>query len=211
MKTIKELGIKYNTDKVTYHEYADSYDFLFKNISSNNFKLLELGIYNGGSILMWDEYFKQSCLNYKIYGIDIENKSNLNIENENISFFYGDQSDVNFLKNVTSSTGELDVIIDDACHISKPIITSFEALFLSLKPGGLYIIEDLSASYNPKLGGDPLNFNNINTTVGYFKNIIDSLNDRYDECKLYNYNPHHFINNIEHITFFRRMLAIRKK
>ena len=211
MKTIKELGLKYGTDKVTYHEYDKSYEMLFKDINFNNFSLLEIGIYNGSSILLWDEYFGQFCKCHTIYGIDIDNKSNLKLEKENIHFFYGDQSNSLFLRNVLSITKELDVIIDDGSHISKDIITSFIELFPSLKSGGLYIVEDLHTSYYPNFGGDHLNFSNLKTTVGYFKNIIDSLNYRNDDFIIYNYNPHPFINNIEYITFFRKMLVIKKK
>ena len=43
-------------DKGTVHTYIKEYELLFKPFR-NGCTLLEIGVYQGGSILMWDDYF----------------------------------------------------------------------------------------------------------------------------------------------------------
>ena len=56
------LAYKYGTDKVQ-HGYTLYYNELFKNSKNDKFNFLELGIFKGSSILMWNEYF----INANIY------------------------------------------------------------------------------------------------------------------------------------------------
>jgi hypothetical protein len=50
--------------------------------------VLEIGIYSGGSLLMWKEYFGE---NAKIYGVDIH-ESGRGFEDERTKVFIGDQA-----------------------------------------------------------------------------------------------------------------------
>ena len=45
---------------------------------------------------------------------------------------------------VNGTDGIFDVIIDDGSHACDHIVASLEILFLQLKPGGIYVIEDLN-------------------------------------------------------------------
>ena len=40
-----------------------------------------------------------------------------------------------------------DVIVDDGSHVCVHVFRSFNALFPKLRPGGVYIIEDLNMAY----------------------------------------------------------------
>jgi hypothetical protein len=55
-----------------------------------------------------------------------------------------DQSDSKKIRQIISReySGPLDLVIDDASHSYELTKASFETLFLHLRPGGLYIIED---------------------------------------------------------------------
>ena len=46
-----------------------------------------------------------------------------------------------------------DIIIDDGSHQSKHIISSFKFLFSYLNNNGIYVVEDLQTSYQPRNGG----------------------------------------------------------
>ena len=50
-----------------------------------------------------------------------------------------------------------------------------------LKDDGLYICEDLQTSYWPRCGGSRINLNKKNTSLSFFKTLVDSGNyESYD-------------------------------
>ena len=56
--SIKINGNIYDTDKS--NELLSRYNDHFKDYNSNEVKLLELGVRNGGSMLFWNDYFNTS-------------------------------------------------------------------------------------------------------------------------------------------------------
>ena len=63
---------------------------------------------------MWKKYFYRR----KIYGIDIYDKSNF--DENRIKRFQGYQNNTDFLDQVLTRIGKIDVIIDDGSHINQP-------------------------------------------------------------------------------------------
>ena len=55
----------YNTDKDK-HNYLQAYDKLFYEYRDKKINLLEVGVHEGGSLLLWKDYFS----NGTIYGMD---------------------------------------------------------------------------------------------------------------------------------------------
>lgn len=145
----KEICIKNNTDKGFHiinkknETYADIYEKYFREKKNDNLVILELGVKNGASLKAYREYFPNAI----IYGLDIDpsciqyNDPNNNIFIEIISQIDEDKIN-NFIKDKN-----FDIIIDDASHVNKFTIISFNLLFESLNSNGLYIIEDLGCSY----------------------------------------------------------------
>jgi len=118
---------------------------MFKPFKDNSITFLELGIYEGGSLLFWNDFFP----NATNLGVDLELPAKFPI-NEKIQMFRGDQTDKILLINLINkvSIDGLDLIIDDASHYGQFSKISFWHLFLNyLKPGGLYVIEDLGTGY----------------------------------------------------------------
>ena len=138
--SLHDLGIKYNTNKAFYHNYCKFYERILSPIKESCAKMLEVGISDGASILMWREYFK----NGTIYGIDIEEKYLIH-DQERIVSGLGDQSNMESLKKLIESweTPEFDFIIDDGSHIVSHQRNTIDTLWKHLKKGGIYIIEDL--------------------------------------------------------------------
>ena len=134
---------KYNTDKVQ-HGYLRIYDPIFSDYVDKEINLLEIGVFKGGSLFLWKDYFPKG----QIFGIDLNAPLQLNNE-ERIKVFSGSQQDENFLTSVAKNApGGFDIIIDDASHIGKLTQTSFWHLFENhLKPGGIYAIEDWGTGY----------------------------------------------------------------
>jgi hypothetical protein len=86
--------------------------------------------------------------------------------------FYGSQDDVSILKNVSSTQGTFDVIIDDGGHSMNQQITSFTNLLPKVKSGGIYVIEDLLTSYMDGYGGGYLR---NSTTIEFIKKLVDNI------------------------------------
>lgn len=146
MNRLTELGIKYNTDKAAGHGFTDFYhDYMVK---YTNPRLLEIGIYDGASLKMWEEFFGFPT----IVGVDIEPKKQY--ESLNIKTMIADQSDPTQLLKCLEVCSEYDIIVDDGGHTMQQQLVTIATLFPHLKSGGLYVLEDLHTSfigahYNP--------------------------------------------------------------
>ena len=153
------IGKKYNTDKVG-HGFTNIYDDLFSNFKNDSFNLLEIGVFFGSSIKMWNEYFKNAI----IYGADTfkgiqgnGNKFNnankyynewLQNKPSNIILEILDQSSENELANFSNKyiNTKFKIIIDDGSHLMKDQQLTFFFLFDLLESGGIYVIEDIHSS-----------------------------------------------------------------
>ena len=150
MKNLTELANKYGTDKGTMsygHGYSVIYNELFKDWQDKSIKLLEIGVcdprFPGASLKMWSEYFSEGY----ILGLDINPDAKSFITNRT-QVCIGDQNNTIDLGLMKQFCGpEFDIIIDDGSHVGEHILTSFKALWNSVKPGGYYIIEDLHSIY----------------------------------------------------------------
>lgn len=136
------------TDKSSrLHDYLKIYEREFAQWRDQPMKLLEIGLNRGASIKLWLEYFTLA----EIYGVDInEFKNEVGIPDlSRFVFTQGDQSDPQFWKHFDEENpGQFEVIIDDGCHFSGPIIVSFNSLWPKVKAGGYYVIEDLTEVKN---------------------------------------------------------------
>ncbi len=132
---------KYDTDKKTnFHNYTRQYNELLKNYRDKPIKLLEIGVYNGGSIRAFRESFKNSTC---IIGLDIrEACKSYEDSNNNIYVEIGDATNESFIKYITDKYGTFDIVVDDGSHVNRDVIKSFELLFPLLNDDGLYIVED---------------------------------------------------------------------
>ena len=141
----QELDLtRYDTDKVA-NRYLDRYDPVFAPLVNEKIKLLEVGVFKGGSLALWHDYFPQAT----IVGIDRELPPGP-LPSERVSTFEGSQADPQFLSEVARKTAPegYDVIIDDASHIGQLTRVTFWHLFdHHLKPGGLYVVEDWGTGY----------------------------------------------------------------
>jgi hypothetical protein len=143
---LDDLGRKYGTDKSsgeeTFHDYLRKYEFFLKNFKDEDFTFLELGVFKGASLKMWEEYFPHA----QIIGVDIEEETKKH-EGGRIKIINGDISILDFL-SLLSTLGSK-VILDDASHWWPDQLRSLFYLFPSLPSGGLYILEDVHTSFQP--------------------------------------------------------------
>ena len=116
-------------------------------------------------------------------------------ENAKVRLFVGDQANKTLLEDITLQIAEqgeagLDMIVDDGGHTMNQQITTFEALWPTIRPGGVYVIEDLSTSYSSSYGGAESPWVR-GTTIDYIKSTLDTIqcrelrrqNDAIEFCK----------------------------
>jgi hypothetical protein len=126
----------------------DNYFREFRELQHTPVKLLELGVFGGGSLKIWDGFFP----NGSAFGIDREFKFDLAGRNRERCFL-GDQQNTTFLDRIARKVAPegFDIIIDDCSHIGELTKISFWHLFQHhLKPGGIYVIEDWLTGYIPE-------------------------------------------------------------
>lgn len=181
--------------------YFDIYEQYFAKYRGREVVILEIGVYHGGSLQMWKNYFGDKA---KIYGIDI-NPECKKFEEEGIKIFTGSQSDKLFLKDVLSQVPPIDVLIDDGGHTMKQQITAFKEIFDQVKADGIYICEDLHTSYWLKYGGG---YKRKGTFIEFSKNIIDQLNAHYSEQSALKVDS--LTKSIKGLHYYNGMLVIEK-
>ena len=155
-----------------WHHYLEIYDRHLSRYRSKPVRLLELGVFQGGSLQIWQRYLGSQAV---IHGLDI-NPDCAAIEEPGLTLHIGSQSDRALLERIVARMGGIDVVIDDAGHISPDQIASFETLYPLLAPDGVYIVEDVHASYWPDLGGG---LQAPGAFIEYAKRLIDRLHARY--------------------------------
>jgi FkbM family methyltransferase len=125
------------TDKITSHSYGTVYSNLFEMYRHTN-SILEVGFDGGASLLAYAEYFADA----KIYGIDIEdNRLNPVKQHPRIQTFIGDAT---LESTVNHFSQTYDIIIEDASHTLNHQVQHFHDYAKFVRPGGLYIIEDVA-------------------------------------------------------------------
>ncbi|MET0182807.1 MAG: class I SAM-dependent methyltransferase [Caulobacterales bacterium] len=125
-----------------WHHYFSVYERYFPAFMHRPISFLEIGVYKGGSLRMWRDFFGPQA---KITGIDI-NPECMQHRGENIEVYIGDQADPEFLARVAAERGPFDIILDDGGHTAKQQIIALETLTPHVKEGGLFIVEDTHTS-----------------------------------------------------------------
>jgi hypothetical protein len=127
-----------------WRHYFDLYDRHFARFVGREVRVLEIGIYSGGSLAMWRHYFGDKC---RVYGVDIEEACRA-YEDQHTRIFVGDQGDRSFWARVRQELPEVDIVIDDGGHLPEQQMTTLEETMLMLAPGGVYFCEDVVGSHN---------------------------------------------------------------
>ena len=139
------------------HNYTEVYEYFFLPLRYAPIKILEIGIETGGSLKLWEKYFP----NATVFGIDIVKKEFMN--STRIKTFVGDQASRQALNSfIQTYGGDFDIILDDGGHTMEQQQISLGFLFKYVKPGGLYVLEDLHTSlpdFYQGYGADPLKRN----------------------------------------------------
>jgi 23S rRNA U2552 (ribose-2'-O)-methylase RlmE/FtsJ len=149
MKTLNEIYQNYQSpdghgDKGTAHTYIDEYERLLEPYRKNSI-VLEIGLCEGESLRMWEEYFIDS----KVIGVDITSKylSEL-IKERTHHIIIADATRESIINKIDEKT--FDVLIDDGSHRLVDQLKTFFIFKNKINPGGIYIIEDIEDLDNVK-------------------------------------------------------------
>ncbi len=156
--------------------YFRVYERYFASFRGKSFTMLEIGISQGGSLDVWRDYFGPQAL---IIGVDIDPRCKC-YENGKTQVRIGSQEDREFLGTLVQEFGGFDVVIDDGGHTMAQQINTFEVLYPAVRPGGIFLVEDVHTSYHTPYGGG---LRREGTFIEYAKQKIDDLNG-------FHINPH---------------------
>ncbi len=167
-----DLALKHVTDKGPGgHNYTTLYEQYFGPMRNNKIRLAELGFASGGSAWMWHDYFP----NATFWFVDINPQHDKLPPRSTLSD--RDQADPEGPTEAIVG-GLFDIVIDDASHLSDKTVASFKVWWNALKPGGLYVVEDLCTSYWAFHGGDS-DPTAESTSMHFLKGLADQVNRRF--------------------------------
>lgn len=123
-------------------------------------RVLELGVYQGGSFVFFDQLYRPE----KISAIELSNVHvpaldeyvAANAPRAKIHYGTSQDDEVRLAEIIDQDFGGVvDLVIDDASHFYDQTKASFKVAFPKMRPGGLYIIEDWTWSFQePYQGAD---------------------------------------------------------
>jgi hypothetical protein len=183
--------------------YFEVYERHLSRFRGSEVNLVEIGVYQGGSLQMWKHYFGERA---HIWGVDV-NPAVKEFEEDRIKILIGDQADREFLRALAREVPRIDILIDDGGHTMVQQRTTMEELFAKVDANGVYICEDLHTSYWREFGGgylDPRSF------IEYSKNYIDRLNAWHSpDLKILNVSD--FTRTARSMHYYDSMLVIEKR
>ena len=144
---LDQLGTKYGTDKASRgHDYLNLYERFLSSFRHTANSILEVGVYNGGSLPVWRDYFP----NAQIVGLDIDPDA-VRFAGDRVIVEMADQSNIADLTRIATKYGPFDLILDDGSHIWDHQITTLRTMLPHVKPGGYFILEDIDTSYGSRV------------------------------------------------------------
>jgi cephalosporin hydroxylase len=136
---------RYISDKFSdAHDYVPAvYDKYFLDIKETAKTILEVGIKDGASLLLWNDYFT----NAKVIGIDINSCKQFDKPENQFNGIFCIIGDAYSPKVMDMIPYDLDVAIDDGSHMIDDIIFFIDNYLPRVKSGGYLIVEDIVPEY----------------------------------------------------------------
>jgi len=200
-----DVHVKYDSLKVrdkhrlVWHFITDVYPMLFDPIRYTMESILELGVWKGGSVKAFHDYFP----NTRIIGVDIDLSTCAAFglpdskTYPRMTLLTANQGNVGDMRNLGEGHGPFEVIIDDAGHKYSQQITSFEALWPYVAPGGLYIIEDV-----------------FYRSRGHAHMLLNYFKDKVDPEYFLNPGPYEVqdgkVKDLSGVSFYQGLIIVRK-
>lgn len=138
LKDLNLFGINGDggTDKGTDHSYTGMYEEIFTPYFDKPVDLLEIGVYQGGSLALWSKAFGSA----RITGVDIHDQIKFGAQKyfEDVEIVIGDAYNAN-----TLAGREWDIVIDDGPHTYESFVSCIQVYLPRIRKGGILVIEDI--------------------------------------------------------------------
>ena len=177
--SLEEIVDNSRTDKNTRHSYLPLYQKLLISKKENAKNVLEVGIYNGGSIKLWSDFFT----NANVYGLDIMHIDNVWEEiknNEKIILHTSSDAYDNdfFINNFLNKNIKFDFMLDDGPHTLESMKQFIKLYSQIMTDDGMLIIEDV-----PSLDWIDILTNEVPENLKQFIKVYDltKIKNRYDD------------------------------
>ncbi len=140
-ETLDEIGRRFQCDKSSLaHDYLRGYALAFTAVRAHRPVILEIGWNDLSSLAVWATYFP----NGTVIGSFAHRPATA--PDAPFTIDVGDPNDPAYLVSLVDRFNP-DVVIDDASHRWKQQKSALRTMLPILKPGALYIIEDLQTSF----------------------------------------------------------------
>lgn len=190
MTDLDKIAEQWTTDKgVIGHHYLRYYQRYVERMKMTATKVLEIGVDLGKSHRMWRDYFP----NAQVWGLDSDRQYVDGVDlGGRIALALGNQNDPEIMERMAIN-GPYDLIVDDGSHIPQHQIYSFQQLFSAVKPGGVYIIEDIGKDTEEAQNG---------MTWAYLLNIAMGIQGRGWVIAEYAWNEWHRLDDFHKLVEF---------
>ncbi len=164
----QERGNKVSTK---WDSYLEVYEDAFRPFKQQPVDLLEIGVQNGGSLEVWSRYFPRART---LTGCDINPRcAGLQYADPRVQVIVGNANEQATFQRIAARSPAFDLIVDDGSHRTNDVVSSFLTYFPLLKPGGIYIAEDMHCAYWEEYGGGVLN---DRSSAAFFRRLMDTVN-----------------------------------
>ena len=142
--SLEEIVDNLRTDKNTIHSYLPLYQKLLISKKETAKNVLEVGIYRGGSIKLWRDFFT----NANVYGLDIMNINNVweGIKNNEKIILHTSTDAYNndfFITHFLNKNIKCDFMLDDGPHTLESMKQFIKLYSQIMTDDGILIIEDV--------------------------------------------------------------------
>lgn len=153
---------------VKWDSYFPVYERTLARFVGKGITLVEVGVANGGSLVMWQSYLRDA----RIIGVD-NNPRARELAPPGVEIIIGDQASPEFWERFYKSVGPIDVLLDDGGHTNEQQIVTVTHALRHVRDDGLILVEDVHASYQSEYL-NPARSSFIN----FAKYLVDGVNSR---------------------------------
>lgn len=180
---------------IKHSSYFHVYERLLTPFVGKPITFVEVGVYNGGSLFMWRNFFGEQA---RIIGVDL-NPDAKRWECDGFEIWIGNQSSAEFWSEFLESVGKIDIILDDGGHSNAQQIQTVVSVTPSVRDGGLVLVEDAHTSYMTQFGNP-----SKRSFMNFAFDVVDSINSRFPDIEASNNQLNQYVSSV---SFFESIVA----